>query len=63
MIVNEKKMRLAMARKLMDTRDLSEKIGCTMRSIQQALAGRSIPTKKLGQIAKALDVDPAELID
>lgn len=63
MKVNEKKMRLAMARKLMNSKDLAEKVGCTVRSIQQALAGRSIPTKKLGQIAKALDVDPAELID
>ena len=63
MKIDEKKMRLAMARKLMDSKDLAEKVGCTVRSIQQALAGRSIPAKKLGQIAKALDVDPAELID
>lgn len=63
MKIDEKKMRLAMARKLMDSKDLAEKVGCTVRSIQQALAGRSIQTKKLGQIAKALDVDPAELID
>ena len=63
MKIDEKKMRLAMARKLMDSKDFAEKVGCTVRSIQQALAGRSIPTKKLGQIAKALDVDPAELID
>lgn len=63
MKIDEKKMRLAMARKLMDSKDLAEKVGCTVRSIQQALAGRSIPTKKLGQIVKALDVDPAELID
>ena len=63
MKIDEKKMRLAMARKLMDSKDLAEKVGCTVRSIQQALAGRSISKKKLGQIAKALDVDPAELID
>lgn len=47
----------------MDSKDLAEKVGCTVRSIQQTLAGKSIPTKKLGQIAKALEVDPAELIE
>ena len=60
MKINEKKMRLAMAR---NSKDLAEKVGCTVRSIQQTLAGKSIPTKKLGQIAKALEVDPAELIE
>ena len=63
MKINEKKMRLAMARNLMDSKDLAEKVVCTVRSIQQTLAGKSIPTKKLGQIAKALEVDPAELIE
>ena len=64
MKINTQKLKLAMARKFMDAKDLAAAIECSTESIQQILSGRrSAPLKKLGKIAKALEVDPAELID
>lgn len=62
--INTKKLRIAMARKCMNPKDLSGAVGCSYESITQILAGRrSVPTKKLGDICKVLGTDPAELID
>lgn len=64
MEINTKKLQIAMARRCMDTKDLSKKIGCTTTSIQQIVSGRrGVPIKKLGEIAKVLAVDPSELVD
>lgn len=64
MKINTKKLRIAMARKCMNASDLAGAIGCSKESIQQIISGRrNAPIKKLGQIAKALEVDPAELVD
>ena len=50
-----------MARKCMNAIELAGAIGCSKESIQQIISGRrNAPIKKLGQIAKALEVDPAE---
>ena len=44
--------------------ELAGAVGCSKESIQQIVSGRrNAPIKKLGKIAKALEVDPAELID
>lgn len=64
MEINTKKLQIAMARKCMNSSDLAVAIGCTTASIQQILRGaRGVQMKKLGLISKALEVDPAELID
>ena len=64
MEINTKKLKIAMARKCMNTSDLAAAIGCTSTSIRQILRGdRGVQMKKLGLISKALEVDPAELID
>lgn len=64
MKINTKKLQIAMARKCMDAIELAGAVGCSKESIQQVVSGRrNAPVKKLGQIAKALGVDPETLID
>ena len=64
MEINTKKLKIAMARKCMSSSDLAAAIGCTSTSVQRILRGaRGVQTKKLGIISKALEIDPAELID
>lgn len=64
MKISTKKLQIAMARKCMDAIELAGAVGCSKESIQQIVSGRrNAPIKKLGKIAKALEVDPAELID
>ncbi len=64
MKINAYKLQLAMARKCMNVVELACAVGCSKESIRQIISGkRKAPAKKLGQIAKALEVDPAELID
>ena len=64
MEINTKKLKIAMARKCMSSSDLAAAIGSTSTSVQQILRGaRGVQTKKLGIISKALEIDPAELID
>nr|DAN02275.1 MAG TPA: helix-turn-helix domain protein [Caudoviricetes sp.] len=63
MEIDAKKLQLAMARKCMGTKELAASTGCTTRSIQQIVSGnRGVPIKKLGKIAKALEVDPETLL-
>lgn len=62
MKVNSTKLRLAMARKCMNTADLSEKAEMPIQTINGVLRGRSIRPATLGRIAKALGVDPSELL-
>lgn len=63
MKVDANKMRLAMARKCMDAKDLAVSVECSVESIHQILGGRrNVTTKKLGKIAKALEVDPEMLL-
>lgn len=62
--INTKKLRIAMAKRCMSTKELAEVVECSYESITQILAGRrNVPTKKLGIICKALGVNPEELID
>lgn len=64
MKINAKNLRVAMARKCMNPKELAEAIGCSYESIIQILAGRrNVPTKKLGEICKALEVDVTEIIE
>ena len=43
---------------------VAEAVGCSYESIVQILSGRrNAPIKKLGKIAKALEVDPETLIE
>lgn len=63
MKIDTRKMCIAMARKCMSNQDLADAVECSIESIHQILRGsRNVPTKKLGKIAKALEVDPEELL-
>lgn len=63
MEIKIKNLKIAMLRKCMSPRDLSESVGCSYESIVQILSGRRKPSmKKLGKIAQVLEVDPADLI-
>lgn len=64
MEINTKKLKIAMARKCMSSTDLAKAVGCSKESINQIISGkRGAPIKKLGEIAKALEVDVTEIIN
>ena len=64
MRLNLKKVKLAMACQCLSIRGLAEKAGINYVTIVPYLNGKREPgTEALGKIAKALEVDPAELID
>ena len=64
MEINIKQLKLAMIRKCMNPRDLSQSVGCSYESIIQILSGRRKPSmKKIGRIAQVLDIDPKEIIE
>lgn len=60
--VNPWKIRMAMARKELDLKDLAEKADVPYGTVQSIMYKRKTRTKNLGRIAKALDVDPTDLI-
>ena len=63
MTINTEKLKIAMARKCMSAKELSVAVECSAESIHQIMSGRrNLTTKKLGLIAKTLEVDPTELI-
>lgn len=62
MKVNRNKLELAMARACMESRDLPAAAGLPRPTVQNAVVGKSVRPATLGRIAKALGVDPAELI-
>ena len=51
-----------MARACMESRDLPAAAGLPRPTVQNAVVGKSVRPATLGRIAKALGVDPAELI-
>lgn len=58
-----KKVKLAMAAKCLSTRGLSERSGINYVTLVPYLSGKRDPkTEALGKIAKALEVDPEELL-
>lgn len=60
--VDRKKMELAMARACMESRDLPAAAGLPRPTVQNAIVGKGVRPATVGRIAKALGVDPAELI-
>lgn len=63
MKVNRKELNLAMARACMNSADLTEKAQLPRPTINNAITGRNIRPATLGKIARALNVDPAEIIE
>lgn len=62
MFVDRKKLELAMARACMNSADLPTAAGLPRPTVQNAIVGKSVRPGTLGRIAKALGVDPAELL-
>lgn len=62
MKADRKKLELAMARACMESRDLPAVAGLPRPTVQNAIVGKGVRPATLGRIARALGVDPAELI-
>ena len=62
MKANKEKMELALARACMNTSDLVCMTAMPEPTVKKVLSGRNVRPVTLGRIAKALGVDPAELI-
>ena len=63
MKANRKKLELAMARACMNAADLEEASMLPRPSINNVIKGRGVRPGTLGKVAKALNCDPAELIE
>lgn len=63
MKANRRKLELALARSCMNTADLVSVAAMPEPTVKKVLSGRSVRPATLGRIAKALEVDPVELID
>lgn len=62
MKVDRKKLELAMARACLNTADLPAAAGLPRPTVNNAIVGKGVRPGTLGKIARALGVDPAELI-
>lgn len=63
MLLNKTKAELAMARLELNRLDLSRKLGVAAVAVSQYFKpGRDLHPKTIGKIAKALEIDPSEII-
>lgn len=62
MRANRQKLELAMARACMESRDLPVATGLPRPTVQNAIVGKSVRPATLGRIAKALGVDPLDIL-
>lgn len=63
MLLDKTKAELAMARLGLNRLDLSRKLGvAALTASQYFKPGRNLSPKAVGKIAKALEVDPAEIV-
>ena len=63
MKANRKKLELAIARACMDTVDLAKKSAMNRKTVSNVIAGRDVKPATLGKIARALDVDVADILE
>lgn len=62
MKVDRKKLEMAMARACMNSADLPAAAGLPRATVNNAIVGKGVRPGTLGRIARALGVDPAELL-
>jgi DNA-binding Xre family transcriptional regulator len=60
--INEKKLKIAMARKCWSFGDLAEATGLNRSAVYQQLRAKSIRTETLGNLAKALEVPVEDIV-
>lgn len=62
MKADRKKLELAMARACMNSADLPAAAGLPRPTVQNVIVGKGVRPGTLGRIARALGVDPADII-
>ncbi len=62
MHIDPKKIKLLMARRCMNNKRLAEMAVITQPTISKAISGSNVRTDTVGLIARALGVDPSEII-
>ena len=62
MLVDRKKLELAMARACMNSADLPAAAGLPRPTVQNAIVGKSVRPATAGRIARALGVDVTEIL-
>ena len=60
---NRKKMELAMARACLNPQDLAKVAEMPVQTVNRVLLGRGVRPATVGKIARALGVDPADIIE
>lgn len=63
MVANRDKVFLSMARACMDTKDLAKAANMPVQTVNRVLLGRGSRPSTIGRIAKALGVDPKDILD
>lgn len=63
MKADKSKLTLAMAQRCWNPQDLAKAAEMPPQTVRRVLLGRGVRPATLGHIAKALGVDPAELIE
>lgn len=63
MKANRPKLTLAMSRALMNPQDLAKAAGLPPQTVNGVIRGRGVRPATLGKVAKALGVDPSEIIE
>lgn len=63
MKISRQKIEMAMARACMNTADLPKAAGLPAPTVYNAMMGKGIRPVTLGKIAKALGVDPEEIME
>lgn len=63
MKLNVTKIRLIMAKQVMNQATLAAKAGTSRQTLSAVMNGRSCRPELLGKISKALGVEPEEIID
>ncbi len=62
MVIERKKLEIAMARACMSTDDLRKASEMPRPTLNNAISGRGVSPKTAGRIAKALNVDVSEIL-
>ena len=63
MRANRNTLQVAMARKCMTLKKLASAAQMPESTVKNVLYGRNVKANTLGRVCKALDVDPAEVIE
>lgn len=63
MVVNKQKLELAMARACMNREEIAQKAKMPTMTVKNVIDGRNVRPATLGKVAKALGVDPVEIIE